>query len=82
MFLNANLKLCTWNVTGIMSSASYLCDLLTAGEIDVCGISEHWLTLDNLFFLETIISVCDKRISVNLHGYQNNEKRRCCIVMA
>ena len=78
MSLNANLKLCTWNVTGIMSSASYLCDLLTDGEIDICGISEHWLPLDNLFFIDTIISdydyfaVCDE--SVNLYGSQKMNK--------
>jgi len=54
------------------SSASYLCDLLTDGEVDICGISEHWLTLDNLFFLVTIIgdsdyiAACDE--SVHLYG--------------
>jgi len=66
--------MCTWTVTGIMSSASYLCDLLTDGEIDICGISEHWLTLDYLFFLDTIISdydyfaACDE--NVNWYGSQ------------
>jgi len=59
MSFNENLKLCTWNVTGIISSASYLCDLLTDGKIYMCGISEHWITLDNMFVLDTIISDYD-----------------------
>ena len=36
------LRVITWNVTGLMSSASYLSDILTEGNIDVCGLSEHW----------------------------------------
>jgi len=52
MFSNKNkLSIFTWNVSGIMSSAAYLSDILLEGKIDVCGLSEHWLTTSNLFFL-------------------------------
>jgi len=53
------LRVITWNVTGLMSSASYLSDILTEGDIDVCGLSEHWLTPNNLFFMDSISSDFD-----------------------
>ena len=49
-----NLNLMTWNVTGIMSSSSYLVELLNNNAIDICGISEHWLYEKNLYFLESL----------------------------
>lgn len=50
------LKIVTWNATGIMSSASYLCDLLQKYStcIDICGLSEHWLFNHNKSFLSSI----------------------------
>jgi len=66
----------TWNVTGVMSSSSYLCDVITEGKIDICGISEHWLYPHNMFFLDCISSdynchgVCDKDL------YWTNERRK------
>ena len=75
---NNDIKLLTWNVTGIMSSASYLSDLLSDGNIDICGISEHWLTTSNLFFLGSIsndydyFGTCDK--TINLYGRQRVNK--------
>jgi len=50
LLMSNALKVITWNVTGMMSSASYLCDILTQGEIDICGISEHWLLPSNKHF--------------------------------
>ena len=44
----------TWNATGIMSSASYLCECLKHKNIDICGISEHWLYEKDLQFLKQI----------------------------
>ena len=46
----------TWNVTGIMSSSSYLSDALNEHSIDFCGISEHWLYSKDLHFLDKINS--------------------------
>lgn len=43
-----------WNATGIMSSASYLSDILNKKAIDICGISEHWLYQKDLNFLNEI----------------------------
>ena len=37
------MKFMTWNSSGIMSSASYLSSALQRFDIDICGISEHWL---------------------------------------
>ncbi|MES9884072.1 MAG: reverse transcriptase family protein [Sedimenticola sp.] len=46
----------TWNATGIMSSSSYLCDVLTNESVDVCGVSEHWLFEYNIHFMNGINS--------------------------
>ena len=47
------LKLLTWNATGIMSSASYLCKTLTYLHINICGISGHWLLHNSVHFLDS-----------------------------
>ena len=44
----------SWNVTGLMSSSSYLCELLNSRKIDFCGLSEHWLYNHNLHFIDAI----------------------------
>ena len=44
----------TWNVTGLMSSSSYLSNTLNQQSIDFCGISEHWLYNYNLHFFDVI----------------------------
>jgi hypothetical protein len=46
----------TWNCTGVMSSASYLSDLLQNHSIDICGMSEHWLFEHDLQFIYCINS--------------------------
>lgn len=51
---NQHVKLLTWNVTGIMSSCKYLCNVLHDHKIDICGISEHWLFEKDIFFLDKI----------------------------
>lgn len=67
--MNKELNIISWNITGVMSSASCLCDILTEGEIDICGISEHWLYPHNIHFLGSISSdfnyhaVCDSDLS-------------------
>ena len=50
------LKIMTWNATGIMSSCSYLIDILNDKNIDICGISEHWLREIDLHFLDNLDS--------------------------
>lgn len=42
--------LLTWNGTGVMSSSSYLCDILTQGDIHIFGIAENWLFPNNIHF--------------------------------
>ena len=70
-----SLNLMSWNATGIMSSSSYLCNCLEEHNIDVCGISEHWLTQTNSHFLNDInssynyICVCDENLIANNRGY-------------
>ena len=48
-----SLKLLSWNATGIMSSGSYLGRVLENLNIDICGISEHWLYRNDLHFFLT-----------------------------
>ena len=64
-----NLSFLTWNATGIMSSCSYLCDILNKWSIDICGVSEHWLYEKDLYFLDCIDkmyrshAVCDSGLN-------------------
>ena len=41
------------NVRGIMSSVPYLCQLLHDHDIDICVITEHWLTIQNIHFVDS-----------------------------
>ena len=50
------LRLMTWNASGIMSSGSYLGHVLGAYDIDICGVSEHWLYKKDLHFLDSVDS--------------------------
>lgn len=51
-----DLKLLSWNASGMMSSASYLGSILHKKNIDICGISEHWLYNRNIHFLQSVSS--------------------------
>ena len=52
--LDGTINICTWNATGIISSASYLDCLLKDNDVDVIGLSEHWLYNSSLAFLGSI----------------------------
>ena len=62
------LKLATWNVSGIISSAPYLQKLLHEKDIFICGISEHWLyennVLNSVFSDYNHLTICDKDLSL------------------
>ena len=51
-----DINIMTWNATGIMSSSSYLSDCFLSKNIDICGLSEHWLYEKDLIFLNQINS--------------------------
>ena len=53
-YVNKQLTYSTWNATGIMSSASYLNEFLSVNNVDLIGISEHWLYRHDLHFLDCI----------------------------
>ena len=63
--MNVKLNLMTWNATGMMSSCSYIVDILTYKKVDILGISEHWLRETDVHFLDQLhsnyksFSVCD-----------------------
>ena len=48
------LKIMSWNATGIMTSIPYLLNELKNKNINICGVSEHWLLNHNAYILETI----------------------------
>ena len=48
------LKLFSWNATGIMTGIPYLTSELRRNEISVCGLSEHWLGPHNACILNSI----------------------------
>ena len=52
--ISKRLNLFSWNASGIMSSSSYLCNSLNKYSIDICGISEHWLSNSNIHFIDAI----------------------------
>ena len=52
--ISKRLNLFSWNASGIMSSSSYLCNSLNKCSIDICGISEHWLSNSNIHFIDAI----------------------------
>ena len=54
MSYSNKIRFLSWNVTGLMSSSSYLCELLNSRKIDFCGLSEHWLYNYNLHFIDAI----------------------------
>ena len=66
----STIHVCSWNATGLMSSALYLSDLLDSEIIDICGISEHWLYPTDLHFLNSInpnytsLGICDSDLIV------------------
>ena len=66
----STIHVCSWNATGLMSSALYLSDLLDSEIIDICGISEHWLYPTDLHFLNSInpnytsLGICDSDLNV------------------
>ena len=51
-----DLKLMTWNATGIIISSSYLCNVLSGKDIDICGLAKHWLYEKDLIFLDQVNS--------------------------
>ncbi|MCG8048788.1 MAG: reverse transcriptase family protein [Candidatus Thiodiazotropha taylori] len=53
-----------------MSSATYLCDCLYHKNIDICGISEHWLYEKDLHFLNQIDN------SYNYHAVADFDLKR------
>ena len=57
--INQTLNVLSWNATGIMSSSTYLCDTLVQRNIDICGISEHWLYEKDLYFLTKWIAIIE-----------------------
>ena len=58
----------TWNVTGLMSSSTYLSNVLKQHNIDFCGVSEHWMYNHNIHFFDAIDTkysthaVCDSSL--------------------
>ena len=66
-----NLNISTWNVTGLMSSSSYLCELLSSRSVDIVGISDHWLNHTNVHFLNCIDSMYCSVVSCSKNGDYN-----------
>ena len=48
------LKLCNWNIRGVMANTWYLCHILSMYKIDICVLTEHWLFDETLDYLNSI----------------------------
>lgn len=63
----------TWNVSGIMSCAPHVSDILNEGCVDIFGIAEHWLSPHNIHFLDSIHplynyhAICDSTLYTKRH---------------
>ena len=53
---SGKLNILTWNASGIMSGSVYLSNILDQTDVDICGVSGHWLYNNNLYFLQSINS--------------------------
>jgi len=49
-----NIRLMSWNTTGVMTGIPYLTKELCARNISVCGLSEHWLYSHNVNILDSL----------------------------
>ena len=65
----------TWNATGIMSSAAYLIECLNKNDVDICGVSEHWLYEKDLTFLNQL-DKCYSSFAVSDSDLKNPSSRR------
>lgn len=65
----------SWNVTGIMTSASYLTDCLSKYSIDFCGLAEHWLYEHNLHFLDRIHTSYSSHAVSDSNLYQGDTRK-------
>ena len=54
--LQQTLNILSWNATGIMSSSTHLTNILAQRNIEICGISEHWLYEKDLMFFDKLDS--------------------------
>ena len=54
--INRTINILSWNATGIMSGSTYLSNILNQRQIDICGISDHWLYEKDLMFLDKLDS--------------------------
>ena len=49
-----DLRIMTWNATGIMTGIPYLIEKLNQENVSICGLSEHWLQEHNKNLLDSI----------------------------
>ena len=68
------LNIACWNARGIMPGSVFLSHYLTKMDIDIIGISEHWLFPQSLIFLNYIdanyeyYTKCDNDLTLPLDG--------------
>lgn len=54
--MTAQLTLATWSSIGVMKSSTHLGSILDFKQMHIIGLSEHWLCLANMHFLEIMHS--------------------------
>ena len=59
-----SISVMSWNATGIMTGIPYLDFELNRNNIDICGLSEHWLREENKTLLDTFSSAYTSHIVV------------------
>ena len=65
----------TWNATGIMTGIAYLESEFKRNNIDICGLSEHWLKPENSAFLNKLINNYESYIVTSSETTELNNRR-------
>ena len=65
----------TLNATGIMTGIAYLESEFKRNNIDICGISEHWLKPENSAFLNKLINNYESYIVTSSETMEFNNRR-------
>ncbi len=70
-----SINITTWNATGIMTGIPYMDKLLREHDVDICGLSEHWLLPENITALDTFnINYKSYSVTAKDNNYFNNKR--------
>ena len=69
------INIMTWDVTSVLTGIPYLDFELKRNNIDICGLSEHWLLPENAYLLNTFHGDYISHVVIN-RDVQTSDSRR------